>query len=455
MVVEVEAVEQGKLIADELGGHASTEGEPTRADEARVVRPERSQVAFVPRSLDQALAEDHAARAVWAFVERLDLAGFYGSIRAVVDGPGRPASDPRVLLALWIYATSQGVGSARRLARLCEEHDAYRWLRGGVPINHHLLSDFRVARRQELDELLTQVLGAMMASGLVRLERVAQDGVRLRAQAGSGSFRRRPRLEECLQEAREQVERLSQEAGEAAGSSAREEAARVRAARERQEGVERALAQLPAIEAIKERQRRKKVKGQREKVGEARASTTDPEARVMKMSDGGFRPALNAQLATDMDSQVIVGVGVINQGTDAGQAAPMEAQIAQRTGRHPESYVVDGSYAALQDVVTLARREVTLYAPSRPPTGATRQRDASLPRPTDPPEVEAWRVRMCTEEAQALYRERGSSVECVNAQVEQRYGLRQLPVRGLDKALSVLLLVAIAHNLLRWIALSS
>jgi len=450
----VEQVEQGKLIVDEPGEHASREEVPTRAEEARVVRPERSQVAFLPRSLDQALAEDHPARAIWAFVERLDLERFYGSIRAVVDGPGRPASDPRVLLALWIYATSQGVGSARRLARLCEEHDAYRWLRGGVPINYHLLADFRVARRQELDELLTQMLAAMMNSGLVRLERVAQDGVRLRAQAGSASFRRPQRLEECLEQAREQVERLGQEQEQPSAVSAREEAARQRAVKERQERVERALAQLPGIEAIKARQRRKKVKGQREKVSEARASTTDPEARVMKMSDGGFRPALNAQLAADMDSQVIVGVSVVNQGTDAGQAAPMEEQIAQRTGRHPESYVVDGSYAALQDVVTLARREVTLYAPSRPPTGPVRQRDASLPRPTDAPEVEAWRARMCTEEGKALYRERGASVECVNAQVEQRYGLRQLPVRGLDKALSVLLLVAIAHNLLRWIALT-
>jgi hypothetical protein len=207
------------------------------------------------------------------------------------------------------------------------------------------------------------------------------------------------------------------------------------------------------MEAIKAQQRKKLVKGRRERVGEARVSTTDAEARVMKMADGGFRPALNAQLATDMDSQVIVGVGVVNQGTDLGLAAPMEAQVAQRTGRHPSEYVVDGGFASLEDVVTLTKRKVTVYTPSRPPTGEVRQKDPTLPRPTDRPEVADWRVRMGTEEAKALYRDRGASAECVNAQIEGRYGLRQLPVRGLDKALSVLLLVAIAHNLLRWMAL--
>jgi transposase len=387
-------------------------------------------------------------------VERLELDIFYGSVKAIIDGPGRPASDPKVLLALWVYATADGVGSARQLDRLCGEHDAYRWLRGGVPINYHMLADFRVGRRQELDELLTRILAALMSGGLVTAERVAQDGLRLRAQAGSASFRRRARLEHFLKQARAQVERLALEREHPEpGQSAREQAARERAAREREQRVERALRELPKLEAIKAQQRKKLVKGRRERVGEARVSTTDAEARVMKMADGGFRPALNAQLATDMDSQVIVGVGVVNQGTDLGLAAPMEAQVAQRTGRPPSEYVVDGGFASLEDVVTLTKRKVTVYTPSRPPTGEVRQKDPTLPRPTDRPEVADWRVRMGTEEAKALYRDRGASAECVNAQIEGRYGLRQLPVRGLDKALSVLLLVAIAHNLLRWMAL--
>src|SRR5665811_2052812 len=142
----------------------------------------------MPRSLDEFLPADHLARAVLALVERLDLDGFYASIKAVIDGPGRPASDPKVLLALWVYATADGVGKARQLERLCCEHDAYRWLRGGVPINYHMLSDFRVARKAELDELLTQILVSLMSAGLVEAERVSQDGVRVRSDAGAASF---------------------------------------------------------------------------------------------------------------------------------------------------------------------------------------------------------------------------------------------------------------------------
>jgi hypothetical protein len=354
-----------------------------------------------------------------------------------------------------VYATSQGVGSARHLGRLCEEHDAYRWLRGGVPVNYHMLSDFRVARRQEMDELLSQILASLMAGGLVKLGLVAQDGVRLRAGAGSASFRRRARLEQFLERARDEVRRLA-EVGEHLDPrrSERERAAQERAARERAERVERALLEMPKVEAIKERQKRKLRKGKRERVGEARVSTTDAEARVMKMADGGFRPAFNAQVATDIESQVIVGVSVTSQGTDEGLAAPMEAQVAERAGQHPGEYVVDGGFACLDDVVSLTRRGVTLYTPSRPPTGEIRTKDPTLPRPGDPAEVAEWRVRMGTEEAKALYRERGAA-ECVNAQIEGRYGLRQLPVRGLTKALSVLLLAAVAHNLLRWIALTT
>jgi transposase len=429
---------------------------PTRPEAARVVRPVRTQMEWTTRSLDQSLPEDHLARAVWAFVERLELGSFYGSVKAVIDGPGRPPADPKVLLALWVYATAEGVGSARQLDRLCEEHDAYRWLRGGVPINYHMLSDFRVARQREMDELLPQILAALMAGGLVQARRVAQDGVRLRAKAGSASFRRRQRLDSFLEQAREQVERCAQEREHPdPQKGAKEQGARERATRERAERVERALAELPKVEAIKEKQKRKLAKGKREKVSEARASTTDPEARVMKMADGGFRPAFNAQLATDMDSQVILGVSVTNQGTDQGQAAPMEAQVAERTGGHPGEYVVDGGFATLEDVVTLTQREVTVYTPSRPPTGEVRGKDPSLPRPTDPPEVADWRVRMGTQEAKALYRDRGASSECVNAQIEGRYGLRQFPVKGLGRALSVLLLVAVTHNLLRWIALTT
>src|SRR3954471_5438056 len=278
---------------------------PVGAQAQRIARAVRDQIELVPQSLEDRVAENHPVRAIWALLERLELGAFYTRIRAAVDGPGRPASDPRVLLGLWMLATVEGIGSARRLARLTEEHDAYRWLRGGVPVNYHLLSDFRVVHQVELNELLTQTVGLLLSEQLVTLKRVAQDGMRVRAGAGSGSFRRRVTLERCLTEAREQVERLAleREAPDApdAKTTRKQQVARERAARERLERVERALQALPELEAIKEQQRKKLGKGRRERVKEARASTTDPEARVMKMGDGGFRPALNSQLASTGD----------------------------------------------------------------------------------------------------------------------------------------------------------
>ena len=184
---------------------------PTRPEEARVLQPNRQQLQFLPRDLDAALAEDHSARAIWGLLEKLDLSAFYGSIKATLDRPGRPTTDPKVLLALWLLGTVEGIGSARKLARLCQEHDAYRWLCGGVPINYHMLSDFRVAHEGALDELLTQIAASLMAAGAVTLERVAQDGMRVRASAGASSFRRQETLEKHLEEARAQVARLAQE----------------------------------------------------------------------------------------------------------------------------------------------------------------------------------------------------------------------------------------------------
>ncbi|MDO8473743.1 MAG: transposase, partial [Dehalococcoidia bacterium] len=260
---------------------------PTRPKDARLYRPVRDQVEWAPRSLDACLPQEHVARDIWAFVQGLELSAFYGSIKAVLGHAGHPTTDPQVLLALWVLATTEGIGSARQLDRLCDEHDAYRWLRGGVPINYHMLSDFRVAHPQEMNGLLTNILGSMMVEGLVRLRHVAQDGMRTRASAGSGSFRRRETIEECLVKAREQVERLEKEREQPdPGVSRRQQAAREREARERQLRVEQALERMPMMEAAKERQVKNRSKKEREKVSKPRVSTTDPEARVMKMPDG-------------------------------------------------------------------------------------------------------------------------------------------------------------------------
>jgi transposase len=255
----------------------------TRPEQARLNRPVRNQVEVMLRDVDSLLAKDHSARAIWAVLERFDLSSFYSSIKAVEGVAGRPASDPRVLLALWIYATSEGIGKARELGRLCEESDAYRWLRGGVPVNYHMLSDFRVEHGASVNKLMAEVLAVMMNGGLVSLKRVAQDGMRVRAGAGAASFRREPTLSEFLKQASDRVERLALERDKPdAQANRREEAARERSARERQKKIEQALAELPKVRAIKKTE---------EKRLEARVSTTDPEARVMKMADGGFRPA--------------------------------------------------------------------------------------------------------------------------------------------------------------------
>jgi transposase len=427
---------------------------PTSPRQARVLRPVRNQVEWVARDLDATLPEDHPARAIWAFLERLDLSAFYASIKSVIGRPGHPTTDPQVLLALWLFATSDGVGSARQIDRLCKEHDAYRWLCGGVPTNYHTLSDFRVAHQEALDNLLAEILASMMDAGLVTLRHVAQDGMRVRASAGASSFRRKTSLHRCLAEAQQQVTQLAAEREHPdPGRNARQEAARERAAKERQQRVEKALRRMPKIQAAKDRSKRTESKAKRAKVSEARVSTTDPEARVMKMPDGGFRPAYNLQIAADVDSQVIVGVAVDTRGNDGGQAPPVLDQVVERTGRLPRAYLIDGNFARRDDITALERRGVTVYAPTRAPRTTTSGRTKADPRPDDTPEVARWRQRMETEEAKEIYKQRAATSECVNAHA-RRHGLTQLLVRGTDKVLSVLLLVAVTHNLLRWIALT-
>lgn len=291
-----------------------------------------------------------------------------------------------------------------------------------------------------------------MAAEAVTLKLVAQDGMRVRASAGASSFGRKQKLETCLEQARAQVKRLAEQREHPdPGVTTRKQAARERAARERLQRVEQALAYLPQAQAAKETQRKRDALVQRKKITEPRTSVTDPEARVMKMADGGFRPAYNVQFATDAASRVIVGVAVTPSGSDAGQAAPMVAQITQRLGAQPEVYLMDGGFAGRADITALGQRGITVYAPVRLPRwkpAAERYRS----RWGDSPQVEAWRERMATAEAKAIYRQRAATAEWTNAQVRQ-HGVSQFMVRGLDKVTTVMLLVAVAHNLLRWLRL--
>jgi transposase len=454
LVVEELMMDEQAMLASMPEAIEAVSAPPTLRAAARVRRAVRTQAEWSPRVLDELLADDHPARSIWACLERLDLSGFYTSVKSVTERAGRPASDPQVLLALWLYATADGVGSARRLALLCEEHDVYRWIRGGVPVDYHLLAEFRGVHQRELDELLTQILAVLMAEGMLTLERVAQDGMKVRASAGASSFRGAERLQSCLAEAREQVDLLKRERGHHSSTvNRRQLAARERAARERLERVEQALALLPEVQAAKERQERTLEQSRRGRVREPRVSTTDPEARVMHMPDGGYRPALNVELATDVTSQVIVGVAVSNRGSDQGEALPMERQIHERTAVHPDDYLMDGGFVKRDDITALENEGIAVYAPLRPPRTTTSGRTATDPRPDDSPQVRAWRERMGTDEAKERYKDRAATAECVNARCRQR-GIHQFTVRGVDKVLSVMLLAVIAHDLLRWIALS-
>jgi transposase len=399
----------------------------------------REQIVFRAAPLDALLPHDHPARTVWAYVEGLDLTPVYDRIQAVERGPGRAPIDPKILMALWLYATIEGIGSARHLDELCREHAAFQWLAGDVSTNYHTLADFRTDHVALLDELLTQSVATLMAEGLVELNRVAQDGMRVRASAGAASFRRRPTLEEALTEAQQQVEALRGEVEEDPGATARrQKAARERAARERVEAIQRALERLPELEARKKPQEK----------DQARCSTTDAEATVMKMADGGFRPAYNFEFATDTASQVIVGAGVETTGSDAGQMVPMVDQVKDRTGVVPPEWLVDGGFAQHDqvDAVSAPERGCTVYAPVPKPKDPKVDRFAA--KPGDSAAVAAWRQRMATDQAKVIYKDRAATAECINA-LARGCGLIRVLVRGLAKVKAVALWYALAHNLLR------
>jgi len=434
--------DSAERLFDPGPAHAAA-GEARGGGTPRLRRAQRDQVVMRCLTLDALVPEDHRVRIVWDYVQGLDLTALEDQVLAVEGGKGRAATDPRILLALWLYATVEGVGSARALARLCEEHLAYQWLAGDVPMNYHTLADFRTAHPEFLDDLLTKSVATLMEQDLVDLNRVAQDGMRVRASAGAASFRRRPTLEVCLQEANDQVTRLRAEAeSDPAKAHQQQHQAQVRAARERAERVQHALNRLPELEAKKKPDEKDK----------ARASTTDPEATVMKMADGGFRPAYNVQFGTDTATKVIVGVEVITNGSDAGQMPPMVEQIQQRLEQTPKAMLVDGGFVKHEDIEAVSGPEVgtTVYGPV--PKSRHPDIDEHAPHRRDTPEVAEWRQRMATAEAQAIYKERGATAELINAQCRNR-GLSQFRVRGLAKVRMIALWYALAHNLMRAVAL--
>jgi transposase len=426
-----------------------------KQNDVRLRTPDRSQASMTVSCADELVGPEHPVRTVWQVVCGLDLSAFYEPIKARGGVCGRDATDPRLLVGLWLYGGTDGVGSARALARLCEESAPYRWLCGGVTVNHHLLGDFRVGFGDALDQLFTRVLASLVSQGLVTVHRISQDGTRVRACAGASSFRRRARLDLLLGQARAHVAELRsllQDPEKSAGLSATKRAAMERAARERQRRVEAAVARLPALEA-KQAELAKKVSEKdknKGKLKEPRASTTDAAARVMKMPDGGFRPAVNVQLATDTASRAVVGVEVVGEGVDTRQLEPMRRQVEQRTGLVVGEHLADGGFLTLGDVERAAESGVTLYCPPKPPRNKEKRGSEYEPRASDSDAVKAWRERMGSDEGKAIYKERAATSETVNADLKSYRGLVQLTVRGLHKAKSVALWCALAYNVLHF-----
>jgi transposase len=436
---------------------ARVQAEERKAGAPRLLQPNRQQIELRAMDLESLLGEDHRARLVWGYVARQDLGQLLDAIRARGGAPGRRAIDPRILFALWLYATLDGVGSGREVTRLTREHDAYRWICGGVPVNYHALNDFRCANDALLDELLTDNVAALAAVGAIVLERVAQDGMRVRADAGAASFRRQPRLQEHQAQARELVQTLKAQAQADPGlASRRAQTAKLRAAQQREQRIAHALARLPELAAAKRRNG--------DAPEDARASTTDADASNMKMGDGGFRPAYNVQFATDCASQVIVGVDTVTAGSDMAQLAPMVEQVDKRLGRTPAQWLVDGGFPAHAQLDAVAPR-TEVYAPvprpkpPKPVPGKDPGDDPPAPssqlepKPGDSAAVAKWRQRMGSDAARETYKDRAATAECVNA-LARRRGLLRMPVRGLAKVRCVVKLYALAHNLMRMAALA-
>jgi transposase len=409
----------------------------------RLREPIRDQIELRPVDLDSLLGPEHPARVIWDYVQKLDLRELEEAVRARAHTPGQAPASPRLLLALWLFATSQGVGSARALARLCESHDAYRWLCGGVSVNYHGLSDFRTAHLELLDRLLTENVATLSIAGVIDLDEVVQDGVRIRASAGASSFRRKKKLHKELKKAKRLIERLKQEtADDPDASNRRIKAAQERAARERAERVAAAQRALSEIEQQRE-QRAKRGGKQKERKKEPRASTTDPQARVMKMADGGFRPAYNCQVSTVAKGQIVIAVQAESTGSDRGLLRPMLDQLQRRYHQQPKRHLVDGGFNKNSDTEWAATAGVKVYGP---PMRSKHKTDPFAPRADDGPGVAAWRRRMKSPHGKGVYKRRGMG-ECINARFRQ-WRLYQFTVRGREKVNTLLHWFALANNIL-------
>ena len=486
-------------------------GEPK--GEPRFEAINRQQMVLRMVDVEQLLEPDHLARAIWEMTGRLDLTPYTVAVRAVEGAAGRSAKDPHLLIALWVYAYSEGVSAAREVTRRCEYHPAYQWLTGCAVVNHHTLSDFRVDHQEALDKLFAQLLAILSSEGLITLEQVVHDGTKVKAAASGKSMHREPTLRAHLEAAQQRVQAMGDPREEAGDQ--RRRAARQRAAREKVARLEQALEELQKVQAAPE--------GRQEK-SERRASETDPEARVMKQGDGGFAVSHNVQLSTDTAHAIIVGAGITQEATDLQQLVPAVEEMERQNGRAPGQMIVDEGYTTRENVLAAAERGVDLIGSSmQPKTEAARKRLAQrgvdpafypekfrydpesnaytcpqgkklahratrrgrvgvvhqvyqaraadcrdcplragckpgkhgrmIVRSENVPAVAAYVAKMQTEEARATYRRRGPVAEFSNLWLKTKLGLRQFCVRGLKKARCEVLWACLTYNIQQWFRL--
>ncbi len=491
------------------------EGEPKRPspkmEPAKRVKPiDRSQSFWGAIDIEKLIDKDHPARGIWAMVCRLDLRRIEEKIKAVEGRAGQSTFDPRLLMALWIYGYSEGIGSARELSRMCEYEPGCQWLTGMQPVNHHALSDFRVEHKDELDGIFVQVLGLLSAEGFVEMKRIAHDGTKIKAQAASSSFRREDRIREHLDLARQQVEAMASPDSEELSQRAIQ--ARNRANRDKQQRLE---------EAIKELERLQQARAASEK-NQVRISETDPEARVMKQADGGFAPSYNVQISTDAANGIIVGVDITQAGNDCDQLVNALDRVKANTGLTPEQVLVDGGYTMKNtNIEAMAERGIDLNGPvvennseaSFKQRGIqpefypdkfrhdetadtlicpadktlklrqTRQcegrieytyrasstdcqqcafRDQCCPkafprmvlRRQDSPAVAAFKAKMQSDDAKQLYRSRAQIAEFPNAWIKDKLGLRQFRLRGRQKVRAEAVWACLTYNIQQWLRFS-
>jgi transposase len=469
---------------------------------------DRQQNVLRAFALDTLIVEDHAARAIWEFLEQLDLAPFEANIKAVEGHCGQATIQPRLLIALWLYACSQGIGAAREVSRQCESDPGLRWLCGDQPVNYHTLSDFRVQHQDALRDLFTDALGVLSYHGLISLKQVAHDGTRIQTVAGQSSFHREATLEKHRAEAAAQVAAL--EAEEARGDSVGRIAARRRAAAERQQRLQQALEQMPLHRQSKDTPQEK---------AEARVSESEPEARVMKLAEGGFAPAYNAQVTSDGgEGGLILNLQMTQSGSDFQQLQPALEEVRENFGKMPSQTLVDGGYLSRTDIEALEGRTDLIgpfdqdgaratahcrrrgiaeeYAPkffvfhpdgnrlqcpagcflehhqknqtkdriehvyrarpsdcagcARKPQCCPQSPSRSVARVEESAAVQRFRQKMAQSEMQALYQQRSRIAEFPFCWIKEKFGLRRFHVRGLAKAFLEMLWHALAYNILQW-----